>query len=191
MTDKLDTKFLTPLARLSFPRIFKPEPNDQNVLKFSATFLFEKGADLKKAKIAVANAIKNKWGDNPPKNLKLPFRDQGDKELEGYEAGAVFISATSEKRPGVVDQNVEAIIDESEIYAGCYVYASLNAFTYGGKGTKYDPGVSFGLNNIQKVKDGEPLGGRTRPEDDFEPINSSDDSANSSDIDDELDALLG
>lgn len=172
------------VARLSFPNLFKPskpkDAPDTQELKYSATLLFKKGEDLSVLKAAAKAAIKDKWGDKPPKNLRTPFRDQGEKEYEGYEEGAIFISTTSKKRPGVVNARVERIEDEDEIYPGCYVYATVRAFAYDRSGNK---GVSFGLQNIQKVKDGEPLGGRVAPEHDFEAIEGEDGG-------DDLDSLL-
>jgi hypothetical protein len=66
-----------------------------------------------------------------------------------------------------VDRRVQPIVDPREIYPGCFVIASVRAFTYDTRGNK---GVSFGLNHIQKIADGTPIGGRSRPEDDFQPL---------------------
>jgi len=162
-------KTVTPEARLSFPHLFEPNSFRDSDPKYSATLLFPKGTDLKPLKKLAAAAVKEKWGDNPPKNLRNPFRDGSEKELEGYE-GVTFITASSKKRPGVVDQQVQPILDADEIYAGCYVRASVTAFCYGGKGTAITPGVSFGLQNVQKIRDGEPFSGRSKPEDDFDTV---------------------
>ena len=57
-------------------------------------------------------------------------------------------------------------MEPEEIYSGCYVRASINAYAFNIQGNS---GVSFGLNNIQKVRDGEPLGGGgSKAEDDFD-----------------------
>lgn len=175
---------MTPEFRVSFPAVFKPrvQQNDDGspgTPKYELTMLFAKGADLSKLKAAAQEAVREKWGDKPPKNLRSPFRDQGDKELEGYEAGAFFIRATSIQKPGLVDRWREDIIDETEVYAGCYARATLRAFTYEKKGNK---GVAFGLNNIQKLRDGDPLGGRTRAQDDFADDLPPDEGADSGSI---------
>jgi len=141
--------------------------------KYGLTMLFSKDDDISALKKAAEDACAEKWGADKskwPKNLRSPFRDQGEKDYEGYEEGAVFVNATSKQRPGLVDASMNDIIDESEFYAGCYARASINAFAYDTAGNR---GVAFGLNNVQKLKDGEPLGGRTRPEDDFEPVGGS------------------
>lgn len=165
---------MTPEFRVSFPNIFKPgkvlqagaEP------KYGLTMLFPKGADLAKLRKAAEEAAVEKWGAGKvPKGLRSPFRDQSEKEFEGYEAGAVFINATSKQRPGLVDAQVQEIIEERDFYPGCYARATVRAFAYDQAGNK---GVAFGLQNVQKTRDGDPLGGRTRPSDDFEPVGGDD-----------------
>jgi hypothetical protein len=165
---------LTPKFRVSFPYVFRPQKPMANAAsqdpKYSLTMLFPKGADLSVLKKAASDAVIEKWGaekEKWPKNLRNPFRDQGEKEFEGYEAGAIFVTATSKQRPGLVDAQVKDIIDEKDFYPGCYARASVRAFAYDQAGNR---GVAFGLQNVQKLGDGEPLGGRTRPTDDFEPV---------------------
>ena len=160
---------MTPEFRCSFPAVFKArssksDDGSDGTPKYGITMLFAKDADLSKLKAAAKEAAKEKWGDKIPKNLRSPFRDQGDKELEGYVEGCVFITASSLQKPGLVDRNREDIIDETEFYAGCYARATVRAFAYDKKGNK---GVAFGLNNVQKLRDGESLSGRTRAQDDF------------------------
>ncbi len=171
MTDNI----LTPEFRVSFPYLFRPSKpmQDGGVPKFTITMLFPKDADLSALKAAAENALHERWGTDPkkwPNNLRSPFHDQGEKDFEGYEEGAKFITATSIQRPGLVDAQVQAIIDESEFYPGCYARATVRAFAYPKPGqTGMTPGVAFGLQNVQKTRDGDSLGGRTRPQDDFAP----------------------
>ena len=82
---------------------------------------------------------------------------------EAY-ADSYFINANSRTKPGIVDRNVEPIIDMTEIYSGCYGRVSMVFYAYNVNGNK---GIAAGLQNIQKLEDGEPLGGKSRPEDDF------------------------
>ena len=171
---------LTPAFRVSYPNVFKAKRNDfSGNDEFSVMALFDKGEDLSKLKEAAQKATTDKWGADKskwPTNLKIPFRDQAEKAKDvngkrilpaGHEEGAFFMNLKSNQRPGVVDQNVEDIIDESIFYAGCYARASVDAYAYDVKGNR---GVSFGLGNIQKVKEGEPLGNRSKPEQDFAPV---------------------
>lgn len=170
----------TPEFRVSYPNVFKPKRNDLNGQdEYSVVALFPKGADLSKLKEAAQKAIIDKWGPDKakwPANLRSPFRDQGERAKvvdgkrilpAGHEEGAIFLNLKSKQRPGVVDQNVQDILDESQFYAGCFARASVKAFAYDQKGNR---GVAFGLGNIQKIRDGEPLGNRAKPEQDFAPI---------------------
>lgn len=163
---------LTPEFRVSFAYVFRPSQpmagSTNKDPKYTVTMLFPKGADLSKLQAAAKQAAVDKWGEGKiPKGLRSPFRDQGEKEYAGYEAGAVFITATSKQKPGLVDARMQDIIEEKDFYSGCHARATVRAFAYDNAGNK---GVSFGLQNIQKLRDGEPLGGRTRPSDDFEAV---------------------
>jgi hypothetical protein len=106
--------------------------------------------------------------------IHLPFRDQGELKYPGYEAGAVFIRASNEKKPGVIDARKNPIVNEADFYSGCYVRAHIHAFYYDNNGNK---GISFGLDNVQKIRDGEPLGGRMKAEDVFGAVEGAGDAA--------------
>lgn len=97
--------------------------------------------------------------------LKTPLRD-GNAERpddEAYE-DAYFINANSATAPGIVDADRNPILDRSEVYSGVYGRASINFYAFNSNGNK---GIACGLNNLQKIRDGEPLGGKSRAEDDF------------------------
>ncbi len=167
---KSKTKVMTPRFRVSFPDVFVARAMEQGQEpKFAITMLFAKDADLSALKAAAHQAVVDKWGADQakwPKGLKSPFRDQGDMDYEGYEAGCTFVRATSKQKPGLIGRD-NAPLEPADFYPGCYARATVNAFAYDTKGNK---GVSFGLQNIQKLEDGESLGGRSRPEEDFEPV---------------------
>ena len=97
--------------------------------------------------------------------LKTPLRD-GDAERPDDEAyaNAYFVNANSATAPGIVDADRQPILDTSEVYSGVYGRASINFYAFNSNGNK---GIACGLNNLQKIRDGEPLGGKSRPEDDF------------------------
>ena len=97
--------------------------------------------------------------------LKTPLRD-GDLERPDDEAYAnsYFVNANSGTAPGFVDADRQPIIDHSEVYSVVYGRASINFYAFNSNGNK---GIACGLNNLQKMRDGEPLGGKTRAEDDF------------------------
>jgi len=168
---------ITPEFRVSFAHVFRPQPalDPAGKPKYGLTMLFPVGADLSKLKQAAAWAATEKWGDklkdlNFAKRLRSPFRDQGEKEYEGYVKGAIFINATAQQKPGLVDAQVQPIIEESQFYSGCYAIANVNFFAYEQKG---NVGIGCGLNNVQKRRDGEPLGGRMNPEQVFVPADPS------------------
>lgn len=99
-----------------------------------------------------------------PTNIKLPLRD-GDIERadDPAFANSFFMNASSVRRPGVVDASLEPIIEQGEFYSGCYGRASVNFYAFNVR-TK---GIACGLNNLQKLEDGEPLAGGSTPEEDF------------------------
>ena len=185
-------KIITPEATLSFPNLFVPRAYKNKDPKYGASLVFLQGTDLTALKRGVLAVLEDRYGAKykdmvQKKQLKLPFRDGVEKD---YPEGSIFINVTSVQRPGLVDRNVKPIIDQSELYAGCIVRASVNPFTYEAEGNK---GASFGLLNMQKIRDGDRWDGRSRAEDDFGAIGGDDLSAGSgAKSDDELLAeLLG
>jgi hypothetical protein len=122
----------------------------------------------------VINTLKEKFGAKlvPDgqgwfKGYKNPFRPGEDKpELEGYE-GMVFAAATSMRQPGVIDAGKARLMSDDDFYSGCYARATVTAYAYDKSGNK---GVAFGLQNLQKLADGEAFSGRVAPEDDFEAV---------------------
>ena len=106
-------------------------------------------------------------------DLKTPLRD-GDKERKGDDAykGSYFINANSTSKPGVVDADRNPILDSSELYSGIIGRASINFYAFNSNGNR---GIACGLNNLQKLADGTPLGGHSRAEDDFADDDDDDD----------------
>lgn len=184
MTDKKDpnaTKVLTPEFRVSFPHVFKAHTGfEGQEAKYSVVMLFDQKTDISKLKQAAFKAAVDKWGPKEkwPKTLRLPFRDGNEKsDLQGYE-NTIYVTANSPKqRPQVIDNKKQPITEEDgTFYAGCYARATLRAFAYDKAGNK---GVSFSLQNIQKIRDGESFGGRKNAVDEFDEIeDGSDDAAN-------------
>ena len=172
---------MTPEFRVSYPKVFKAERNEMSGKdEYSVVALFKKGQDITVLKKALEECLTEKFGDDKakwPKNLKNPFRDQADREKDGvmpagYEKGALFITLKSTNKPGVVDASVSLIIDEKDFYAGCFARATVRVGYYDKAGNK---GVAFYLQNIQKLRDGEPLSGRASAETEFAPVESNDD----------------
>lgn len=105
-------------------------------------------------------------------DIKTPLRD-GDKERKGDAAYAnsYFVNANSTTKPGVVDGNCNPIFDTSELYSGIIGRASINFYAFNSNGNR---GIACGLNNLQKLSDGTPLGGHSRAEDDFAGLDDED-----------------
>lgn len=171
-------KVTSPKFRASFPWLFEPQPpmegSANSEPKYSVVMLFDataqKSPEFAAMKRLAEAAIKDKWGDKVPSNIRNPFRNGSEKpELEGYGEGVIFVSASSKMQPGLVDAKLSRImsrdIGPDGFYAGCYARATLTAYAYDKAGNK---GVAFGLQNVQKLGDGEAFSGRTRAEDDFE-----------------------
>ena len=139
--------------------------------KYSVSLIIPKSDTKTIAAInqAIDNAIRDgaaKFGGKiPPKGaLKLPLRDgDTEREDEAYR-DAYFINANSTTAPQIVDRSVQPILDRSEVYSGCYARVSINFYAFNSNGNR---GIACGLGNIQKVRDGEPLGGKTSAADDF------------------------
>lgn len=172
-----DKSALTPEFRVSFPYVMTGQEKDQvkngvveKVVKYSVTMLFPKDADLTVLATLVNNVMTEKFGPDKTKwpKIRKPFRDQGEKadKYKGYEAGAVFSTATSNQKPGVLDVTGKRIVEPSEFYAGCYAVATVRAFYYKNTGNE---GVAFGLSNIMKTRDGENIG-RASAEEEFKAV---------------------
>ena len=166
-----NTKVVTGIVRLSYEHVWEPASVNGSNPKYSVSLIIPKDDAKTIAAInqAVDNAIKDgsaKFGGKiPPKGaLKLPLRD-GDTERddEAYR-NAYFVNANSTTAPQIVDHAVQPILDRSEVYSGCYARVSINFYAFNSNGNK---GVACGLGNIQKVRDGEPLGGKSSAADDF------------------------
>ena len=114
---------------------------------------------------AIEEGIAKFGGKKPNKAaIKLPLRDgDTEREDEAY-AGHWFINANSKTAPQIVDKAVKPILDRDEVYSGCYARVSLNFYAFNSNGNK---GIACGLGNIQKIRDGESLGGRSSAADDF------------------------
>ena len=153
---------MTPPCRLSFPHLFKPqdplEPGGK--AKYTATLLFNFFTDLDILKQAASATAKGKWPDaftDAGPKLHNPFVDQKEKaKFDGYVPGSLFITATSERRPAVVDTKMVPIVDEREVYPGCWVIAFVRPFPFD---VRLKKGVSFGLQHLMKIADDNELGG--------------------------------
>lgn len=170
------TKVITgPNTTFSYLNCWDPKAIQGGTPKFSVSLIIPK-SDVKtiekiKAAIQVAyeegqSKLKGNGKSVPAlSTLKTPLRD-GDLERPDDEAykNSYFINANSGTAPGIVDADRNPIIDRSEMYSGVKGRASINLYAYNVNGNR---GIACGLNNLQKISDGTPLGGKSRAEDDF------------------------
>ena len=165
------TKVVTGVVRLSYANVWEPVSIKGGTPKFSASLIIPKDDEKTLAAInaAIDAAIQDgvsKFGGKIPNRaaLKLPLRD-GDIERddESYK-GSYFVNANSTTAPQIVDRAVQPILDRGEVYSGCYARVSINFYAFNTNGNR---GVACGLGNIQKVKDGDPLSGKSSAVVDF------------------------
>ena len=162
-------------TRWSYANVWEPKAMEGGKPKFSVSLIIPKSDTVTVGKIKAA--IEEAYRDGQSKlkgnaksvpalsTLRTPLRD-GDLERpdDPAYANAYFVNANSATAPGVVDANRNEILDKSEVYSGCYGRASISFYAFNANGNK---GIACGLNNLQKIKDGEPLGGRASAESDF------------------------
>ena len=176
-------KVITGVCRLSYANIWQAKSINGGAPKYSASVLIPKSDAKTLAKVKAAIQAAYEEGEGKLKgngktapslaSLKTPLRD-GDTERPDDEAyaGHWFLNANSNTAPGVVDANREPIYDTSEIYSGVYARVSLSFYAFNSNGNR---GIACALQNIQKVRDGEALGGKSKAEDDFNDNFTSDD----------------
>lgn len=184
---------ITPIGVLSFPNLFVARPPVAGAdPRFSATLIFNEAAQKTPEFVALKKAIKEcaeaEWGSklkdpNFAKKLRNPIRDANEKSYEGYDAGCVFISPWTKRRPGIVDGRLQPIDVPDDVFAGQLARADVSVFAYSQSGNM---GVSIGLNNVQITKKDMPrLDGRTAADKAFGAIDDEQGSSSSSD-DDEI-----
>jgi hypothetical protein len=178
------TKVITGVnTRWSYANVWDPKSINGGSPKYSVSLIIPKDDTVTVKKIQAAIQAAYEEGESklkgsgkivPPLDaIKTPLRD-GDKERPGDPAYAnsYFINANSGTAPGIVDADRNPILQRSEVYSGVYGRASINLYAFNSNGNR---GIACGLNNLQKIKDGEPLGGKSRAEDDFADADDDDD----------------
>jgi len=164
-----------PDTRWSYANCWEPKAINGGTPKYSVSLIIPKSDTRTIAKIKAAIEAAYREGEAklkgngktvPPLSaIKTPLRD-GDTERpdDPAYANSYFINANSSTAPGIVDADRQPILERSEVYSGVYGRASINFYAFNSNGNR---GIACGLNNLQKIRDGEPLGGKSRAEDDF------------------------
>lgn len=162
-------------TRWSYANVWQAKSINGGTPKFSVSLIIPKSdtVTVKKIKAAIQAAyeegeakLKGNGRTVPPLSaIKTPLRD-GDTERPDDEAykDSYFINANSTTAPGIVDADRQEILDHSEVYSGVYGRASISFYAFNSSGNR---GIACGLNNLQKIRDGQPLGSRSSAQDDF------------------------
>ena len=170
------TKVITgPKTRWSYANVWDAKSINGGAPKYSVSLIIPKSDTKTVEKIQAAIKAAYEEGQSKLKGngksvpalsvIKTPLRD-GDAERPDDEAykNSYFINANSATAPGIVDADRNPIFERSEVYSGVYGRASISLYAFNSNGNR---GIACGLNNLQKISDGEPLGGKSRAEDDF------------------------
>lgn len=177
----MSTRIVLKNVRLSYAHVWEPQPAREadREPKYAVSLIIPKSdtAQIKMIEAAVEALLKAEGpakfgGKVPPRSaLKLPLRDGDERDDEAYQ-DSMFLNASSKTRPGIVDQNVQPILDRDEVYSGVYANVSIELYLFNVNGNR---GVACGLGNIQKVRDGEALGGGAiKAENEFAVVDDSD-----------------
>lgn len=178
----MSTRVRIDKVRLCWPELFEAKEFDgDGKPKFRAVLLIDKKdkaalATLKAAQSEAAEEGKSKvFGGKVPSNLKSIIHD-GDDEAEQFPERAghwrMSVSSNPKFRPGVVDKNVQPVLDQSEVYSGVYANVTLTAYAFDRNGNK---GVTFGLNNVQVLGYGENLAGGVAASEEFDAVDVDED----------------
>jgi hypothetical protein len=180
-------RVLTPKGRISYPNLAKPKAfNSKTEPMYSTDILFPKAITKKghpefdkfnALKASVDKVIKAKWGAEPPKGLRKPFKDGDEKSQPEYQ-DHIYMTVKSNRPPTLLDASKQNI-PGSSFYGGCFARCSLNPYAYNTAG---NTGVSMGLAGVQFIADGDRFSGGGDATNDFDDEYSGD---NSDDYEDE------
>ena len=164
-----------PNTRWSYANVWEPKSINGGTPKYSVSLIIPKSDTVTIAKINAAIEAAYQDGQSKLKGngksfpalsiIKTPLRD-GDIERpdDPAYANSYFINANSATAPGIVDADCNPVLTRSEVYSGVYGRASINLYAFNSNGNK---GIACGLNNLQLIRAGEPLGGKASAESDF------------------------
>lgn len=158
-------------VRASYTHVFEKHAFEGQEPRYSTAILIPKSDtelvnSIKKAIEEAKKELVAKCNGKMPHTIKTPLRD-GDVEKPDQKAyiGHYWINAHSKNKPQVVDRKLNVLDSEDEFYSGCYMNVTVSFYAFSNSGNK---GVAVGLNNIQKLRDGERLDGKSTAFDDFE-----------------------
>lgn len=162
-------------TRWSYANVWEPKSINGGTPKYSVSLIIPKSdkATIQKIKAAIEAAYKEGEtklkgnGKSIPSlvSLKTPLRDGDiDRPDDPAYENAYFINANSNTAPGIVDSTCNPVLDRSQVYSGVYGRASITFYAFNSNGNR---GIACGLQNLQLIREGEPLGGKASAESDF------------------------
>ena len=157
MSKNTSIKVVTGLVRFANVHLYKPMSCVQGASpKYSVTLIIPK-SDTKtiesiNSAFAQVLELNNSKLTNKPK-IPYGLKDGDVERGDPLYSDAYFINTSTSEKPGIVDVDLNPLIEPNDVYDGCYGRVSITFFAYSvnGKG-----GIGLGLNNVQKLKDGEP-----------------------------------
>lgn len=166
-TKLADGAIITCPVRLSWIALDKPTPSMSRPedIRYRATLLFPKEADLAVLRTAASEAASAQWGAkvgevvaNPAFKRPLLPQDAKAGKYDGYVAGALRSQVTTKRKPVVVDQALAALdpANTDAVYAGMWARVKITVRAYDQSGGR---GVAFDLVSIQKLADDNAFGG--------------------------------
>ncbi len=174
---KVKSKVVTPPFRLSFPNLFEKSSFKGSEPKYSCVMIFhpdkftaadkKQYQEMKRIANEASVDFHKKALKDLPDNFKRPLKDGAEKEhLEGYGKGTIFCTASTKQMPGVINKGKDPLhqMTPEDMYPGCWCRATVTSYGYDNIGK----GVAFGLQNIQKLGDGQNFTGRLAADEDFE-----------------------
>ena len=165
-----NTQMTTSEVRLSYVHLDAPyaNPNTNADPKYQVTVLMPKSDVQAKARLdaayqaAVQKGVAEKWNGTMPPIIACSIHD-GDGvrpstgEPFGPECKGHWVFTASSKNPvSLVDAGMNPIVQKGELYSGCYARVCVSLFPYNTAGKR---GIGIGLEAVQKLRDGDPLGG--------------------------------
>lgn len=162
-------KVITGVCRASYVHLVEPYAMEGQEPKYSVSIIIPKtdvetlNAIDKAIDKAIDEGVQKFGGKKIAKSTIKILRDGDEKDDPAY-ANSYYINAKSKDRPQIVDINLQDIIDPDEIYSGMYARFSLTFYPYTFNNMR---GISCGLGNVQKIKDGDRFGGKAKASADF------------------------
>jgi hypothetical protein len=162
-----NTQMTTGEVRLSYAHLYDPYSNNGGEPKYSVTVLMPKTDVQAKARLDAAveaakqKGIAEKWNGVLPPVVASAIHDgdgvRPNGEPFGAECKGHWVFTASSKNPvSLVDASMNPIVQKGELYSGCYARVCVSLFPYNSNGKR---GIGIGLEAVQKLRDGDPLGG--------------------------------